>query len=66
GPDLKADLQKLPQAKAGHVTGYHPDVNGRNLPFLESIKMPGAGMLSIDGEKYEGLFLNIIYLFVYI
>ncbi|XP_044091448.1 X antigen family member 3-like [Neovison vison] len=43
GPDLKADLQKLPQAEAGHVTGYHPDVKGRNLPFLEPIKMPRAG-----------------------
>lgn len=63
GPDLEADLQELPQAKAGDITEDDPEVKGTSLPFLEPIKMPEAGMLSIHSAKYEGLFLNIISLF---
>ncbi|XP_032705827.1 X antigen family member 3-like [Lontra canadensis] len=43
GPDLEADLQELPRAKSGCITEDDPDVKGRNLPFLESVKMPEAG-----------------------
>lgn len=59
GRDLEADLQELPQAKAGGTTEDDPEVKGTSLP----IKMPEAGMLSIDSAKYEGLFLTILSLF---
>ncbi|XP_044770681.1 P antigen family member 3-like [Neomonachus schauinslandi] len=43
GRDLEADLQKLPQAKAGCITEDDPNVKAPSLPFLEPIKMPEAG-----------------------
>ncbi|XP_057167211.1 P antigen family member 3-like [Ursus arctos] len=43
GPDLEADLQELPQGKAGGITEDDPEVKGTSLPFLEPIKMPEAG-----------------------
>ncbi|EFB20269.1 hypothetical protein PANDA_021137 [Ailuropoda melanoleuca] len=39
GRDLEADLQELPQAKAGGTTEDDPEVKGTSLP----IKMPEAG-----------------------
>lgn len=64
--DLEADLQELPQAKAGGITEGDPDVKGPSMTSLEPVKMPEAGMLSIDSAKYEGLFPNIIFLLMQI
>lgn len=43
GQDLEADLQELPQAKAGGITKADPGIKGPSLPSLEPIKMPEAG-----------------------
>uniref|UniRef100_M3Y1Y0 Uncharacterized protein n=1 Tax=Mustela putorius furo TaxID=9669 RepID=M3Y1Y0_MUSPF len=51
GPDLKADLQKLPQAKAGHVTGYHPDVKVKDSPRFKQEQAGTCKLLLCGGTS---------------
>ncbi|XP_053749542.1 P antigen family member 3-like [Panthera pardus] len=51
GPDLESGIQELPLPKTGGISEDDSDVKGADVPTVEPMKMPEAGMLSIENAK---------------